>query len=232
MPDALVVNNDVKTADQLHDEAFAATQAWQIETDETKKAELKTTAEGLVKSSKGAYKAEREKAIEEAKKTVGQKPVAPEKYELKLPEGSKLDASHLERIAADAKARGLSQEDAQAEVERNSKAQEAFAKQQDEQVKVYLEKLATEAKADKEIGGEAFVKNSELAKRVVDRFGTEEFKKALNDSGLGNHPELIRVFHRIGKIMSEDQLVLPGTQQKSEKKPAAEVLYGETTKSV
>ena len=30
----------------------------------------------------------------------------------------------------------------------------------------------------------------------------------LNESGLGNHPEVIRLFYRTGKAMSEDSLIV------------------------
>jgi hypothetical protein len=107
-------------------------------------------------------------------------------------------------------------------------------------VKTFVEgekaKLAKEQKAwvdesknDTEIGGDKFAASAEMAKRVVQRFGTDAFKKALNDSGLGNHPELVRVFVRIGRAMTEDQLVLPSgnpTKQRS----AADVLYGDASK--
>ncbi len=68
--------------------------------------------------------------------------------------------------------------------------------------------------------------NVELAKRVVDRFGTDPLKKSLSESGLGNHPELVRLLVRIGKSMSEDQLVIAGHKPSETKKSAADILFG------
>lgn len=150
------------------------------------------------------------KEAEGAKVSEGEKPkenekVVPERYDLKLPEDSVLDAPALERIASLAKERGLSQEEAEAAViDTNKRVAEVY----DQQTKQWLD----EVKADKEIGGEALNKNVELAKRVVDRFGSESLKKDLNRTGLGNHPELVRFLSKIGNQMSEDVLVHPGAQ--------------------
>lgn len=68
----------------------------------------------------------------------------------------------------------------------------------------------TAAKADKEIGGAAFEANSLLAKKAMVRFGGESLQKWLQETGLGNHLELVRAFVRIGKAMSEDSIAGTG----------------------
>lgn len=151
----------------------------------------------------------------------------PKEYTLKLPEKSPLDESASQRIAAYAKERGLTNEQAQELLNRESEAVSNYAKAQTETYQKEIDGWKAKVSSDKEIGGEAFQKNVELAKRVVDRFGSEDFKKALNDTGLGNHPELVRVFFKIGKLMSEDQLVMPGTQQAPKSRDVADLLYGD-----
>lgn len=158
------------------------------------------------------------------------KPVVPEKYELKLPEGSKLEATHVEKIATYAKERGLSQEDAQKELDRDHLTVSDYVNKQQEYLKQTQSAWVQMAKSDKEIGGQGFDKNLESAKRVVNRFGTDAFKRELDATGLGNHPELIRVFSRIGKMMSEDQLVIPGSQQTTGKKALEDIFYGSSKK--
>lgn len=152
-------------------------------------------------------------------------------YELKLPEGSYLDAAHIEKVIAFAKSKGLSNE--QAQVQLNKDAEDVKAKTHEAQV-AQIEKNKTEwysaAEADKEIGGAVFKENAELAKRVVKQFATESFIKALDDTGLGNHPELIRVFARIGKEMGEDRLVVPSAQT-SGKKSIADIFYPNMAKT-
>ncbi|MEC7472463.1 MAG: hypothetical protein VX946_03765 [Pseudomonadota bacterium] len=52
--------------------------------------------------------------------------------------------------------------------------------------------------------------------KAIEKFGSPELRQVLNDSGLGNHPELVKFCHRIGKAISDDSLVLGGTQGKDE----------------
>src|SRR3972149_1235780 len=55
-------------------------------------------------------------------KPVAEKPVVPQKYELKLPEGSQLDQARIDSLSAYAKEKGLSNEQAQAILDRESDA--------------------------------------------------------------------------------------------------------------
>lgn len=153
---------------------------------------------------------------------------APENYDLKLPEDSLLDPSTIERISAEAREKGLSNEAAQELIDREHQAVSAYKEAQDEQVKEIQDSWVSTAEADKEIGGDAFKENVELAKRVVDRYGSDDFKKALNETGFGNHPEVLRIFTRIGKEMGEDRLVEPGSQTTGGKKNIEDVLYDKT----
>jgi hypothetical protein len=43
------------------------------------------------------------------------------------------------------------------------------------------------------------------------------FRTLLNETGLGNHPEMIRAFARIGERVSEDGFALAGTASPSNK---------------
>jgi len=154
-------------------------------------------------------------------------PAIPEKYELKLPEGSSLDQSALDQVAAYAKEKGLSQEMAQAVLERENLAVSSYSERIDKEWEATKQQWVQTALSDKELGGDAFKANVELAHRVIKKYASDEFVKALDSSGFGNHPELIRTFLRIGKLMSEDKLVLPGAQAGG-KKPIEELFYGKS----
>jgi hypothetical protein len=166
-------------------------------------------------------------AAPKAEGTTGAQDGPPEKYDLKLPDGSHFDAKALERTAAFAREQGLNNEEAQALLEREHEVVSTYAQDQKAMMDQRVGEWLVDAKADKEIGGEAFNANAELAKRVVERYGTEAFKKALNDTGLGNHPELVRVFVRIARSMSEDQLVIPKAAGGMKKAPE-DVFYPST----
>jgi hypothetical protein len=57
----------------------------------------------------------------------------------------------------------------------------------------------------------------------MDAFATPELRTLLNESGLGNHPEIIRAFYRAGKAISEDGFVAGG--HKATDKGDAKRLY-------
>lgn len=59
------------------------------------------------------------------------------------------------------------------------------------------------AKNDKEIGGDNFDSSVSKAKKAIDRFGTPALKEALEQTRVGNHPEIIRFMTRIGDAISE-----------------------------
>ena len=84
-------------------------------------------------------------------------------------------------------------------------------------------------KDDKEIGGDGYDKNIELGKRVIDKFGSKEFKELLNTSKYGDHPEVQRTFIRIGKLMGEDMLVKSGSHN-TDSKSMEDTFYGPETK--
>ena len=69
---------------------------------------------------------------------------------------------------------------------------------------------AETAIGEKEFGGERLAENLAVAKKALDTFGTPELRTLLNETGLGNHPELIRAFYKAGKAISEDKFVPAG----------------------
>lgn len=170
------------------------------------------------------YKTEKDSWTKE-KEGLVPKILPPEKYELTIPEGSLLDPSEVERISAYAKEKGLSNEAAQELLNGKHEAVKAFDETQVKAVNEIREKWVSDGEKDPEIGGVNYKKNIELASRVVKRFGSEKLFQALEETSFGQHPEWIRVFARIGAVMSEDQLVHSKTQEAGNKKSSAEILF-------
>jgi len=63
---------------------------------------------------------------------------------------------------------------------------------------------ANAAASDREYGGSDFTRNAGLARQTLQAFATPDLVGLLDQTGLGNHPELIRAFYRVGKAMQED----------------------------
>lgn len=113
----------------------------------------------------------------------------------------------------------------------------AFQKQGDEFATVKAD-WAKEAEADPDIGGKNWKSTQALAAKALDHFvgpvtakdedGNDvpnEFRKLLNESGLGNHPAMIRAFRKIGEGLAEDGTFARSDTGVPTKKSREEELY-------
>ncbi|ELF7107837.1 peptidase [Escherichia coli] len=180
-------------------------------------------------SEKGseAQKTEGELAAEKANTEEAEKDKkpegAPEKYEFQAAEGVELDTEALKEFEPVARELNLTNEQAQKLVDAYPKILAGVQQRQAEAWQKTTEQWAADVKADKEIGGDKLISNLSAAQRALDQFGTPELKEYLNTTGLGNHPDLVKTFVKIGKAMSEDGMVTGGNEGQ---RSAAEVLYG------
>lgn len=161
-----------------------------------------------------------EKAAEEAAKAAG----APEKYEpFTPPEGGQLDAAVMEQFGEVARELNLPQDKAQLLIDRMAPK---IAARQAEQVQALSAEWQAQATADKEYGGDKLPENLAVAQKAMTAFATPELTKLLNDTGLGNHPEVIRFMVRAGKAIGEDRVITGGVPGATTQRSAADVLYG------
>lgn len=152
---------------------------------------------------------------------------APEKYEFKAPEGRQFDNEVVSRFSEVAKELDLTNEEAQKILD---KMGTTLSERQAANLKSIRDQWAEASTADKEFGGEKLSQNLSVAKKALDAFGTNELRALLNESGLGNHPELIRFMYRAGKSISEDTIVKGSASTSRSRGPftfddAATVLY-------
>lgn len=167
---------------------------------------------------------EKKEGDKPSEKKEGNKPEgAPEKYEFQAAEGVELDTEALRDFEPVAREMNLTNEQAQKLVDVYPKILAGVQQRQVEAWQQTTEQWAADVKADKEIGGDKLLSNLSAAQRALDQFGTPELKTYLNDTGLGNHPDLVKAFVKIGKAMSEDGMVTGGNDGQ---RSAAEVLYG------
>lgn len=140
----------------------------------------------------------------EAGKTEGEVKGAPEAYEFKAAEGAEFDPAVIAQFSEVAKELNLPQDAAQKVLDKMAPA--LAARQQNAIIAARADWVA-QTKADSEIGGADLVQKIALANSAFERFGTPELRALLDESGLGDHPEMIRWAHRVGKAMSEDGFV-------------------------
>lgn len=128
----------------------------------------------------------------------------PEKYEFGQIDGVDLDPSVIGGFSDVAKEIGLSQEQAGAVVE---KIAPLLAQREAQRVAEITQAWGEEVKQDKEIGGEQFDENLSVAKQALDAYGSDELKSILDESGIGNHKEVIKFMWRVGQTLQEDRLM-------------------------
>lgn len=160
----------------------------------------------------------------ETKTTEAPAKVVPEKYDVKLPDGSFMKPDYVEKLSAFAKEQKLSNEEAQAVMTReNALVGEVVADLQ-ERFKAQTEAWKEDARNDKEIGGDKFAESAELSKRFIDKFAPPEFAQVLNDHGYGNHPGFLKMIARASKAMADDSWV--HTKAQGDARTTEEIFYG------
>lgn len=162
---------------------------------------------------------------------------APEAYALTAPEGFTLDAESLAVAEPIFKELNLSNDQAQklmpVAAEFAKRIQTAGQQQVLSQVVAQRKAWAAEAEADSEIGGANWTASQGTAAKALDTLGFEKgsaFRNLLDESGLGNHPDMIRAFVRVGKAISEDSDFVRGDGGAQIKRSREEVLYPDDVK--
>lgn len=143
-----------------------------------------------------------------------------------VPDGMQIDDALLGQFKPIAQELGLNQDQAQKFVSMYAEKVNADQKAWADQVASW----ADESRSDTEFGGAKFDENLGTAIKAVQAFGSPKMLDLLNTTGLGNHPEMLRFCLRVGAALGEDKTLTPGAAS-SRQLSAAEVLYGNSTKS-
>lgn len=152
--------------------------------------------------------------------------VVPETYEFQFPEGVTPDPELVAGLEQFSKENKLTAGQAQKLADLGSQVGAKIATQQAAQHAAEVQAWAESSKADAEFGGDKLEPNLGIAKTALDQFASPELREMLKTSGLGNHPEVIRAFYRVGKATSVDGDLVRGQATKGAPKSAADVLYG------
>jgi hypothetical protein len=162
-------------------------------------------------------------------------PAVPEKYEFNAPEGVELDAEVAEAATPILKELGLNNDQANSLL---PVAQQLVSKTVENTYRQLTEAVAQQRKdwkdaftADKEIGGAKADESAHLAAKGLEALGFAKdhpFREALDQTGFGNHPDMIRAFRKIGELVAEDGFVRPDGAAKVEV-PVESRWYGSKT---
>jgi hypothetical protein len=158
---------------------------------------------------------------------------APEVYEaFKAPDGIELDEAVMPEIHEIFKDLGLPQDKAQEIFEKFLGIQEKLAgtpEQQmqaaEQQIVALNSRLAEECKNLPDIGGEKFGESLTIASKVMQQFGSPEFRQLIAYTGVGSHPEFFKMMVAIGSKMSPDNFVQGGEEARTERR-GEEIMFG------
>lgn len=152
---------------------------------------------------------------------------APEKYEFSAPEGMTLEPETTAQFETVARELNLTNDQANRLVPLAAELVKRNVAQQQAAQVTQVQKWLDESKADTEYGGEKFETNVATVRNAVARFATPQLKELMDQTGLGNHPEVVRLFYRIGNAIADDKFV--AAPPAAPKKSTASVLFDHPT---
>lgn len=151
---------------------------------------------------------------------------APETYEdFNVPEGFEVNPEALTEFTGMLKEANVSQENAQKFVDLQVKV---LKENTEAQAKAWADtksKWKDEAANDEEYGKGKYDESMLAARKAVREIGGTELSKALDETGMGSHPEFIRFFVRVGKAIGEDSLTFGKLADGNVPKTHAERLF-------
>ena len=172
----------------------------------------------------------------------------PQGYEpFVIPEGFSMNDEQVTDVTSFAKDLGLDQANAQKAVDKHFELMSKVRDQGTQAQEAMHQEWASAARTDKEFGGNDLQENLSGARKAMNSFSEpatdakgkavlhkdgpmkgqqmSEMEVLMGESGWGNHPAMIRVFHRINKAMSADSYVTGSLVPPTTKKTQAETLY-------
>lgn len=133
---------------------------------------------------------------------------APEVYaDFAMPEGVAIDEAVAGDLKDLARELGLPQDQAQKIADLGVRQAQRWADRQVKALHDASEGWIKATKSDAEVGGDKLNDALAAGRRAMDAFGTHALKSLLNETRLGNHPELVRFIARVGKAISDDTFV-------------------------
>ena len=136
-------------------------------------------------------------------------PEVPERYELTMPEGWTLDEEGLAELTPIMQELKASNEQVQAVADIYIRRMSAAREKQIAAERETVENWRKELENDPEIGGAKYEENLASVKKMLVKYGSEDFYNYLDDSSLGNYPPFVKVMVKIAKELEDDKFI-PG----------------------
>ena len=229
------------TEDDTDDVADEETATEETESEETTSKDDKSedkTADAKAKEAEGESKDTKVLLSDDEDDGAGDDDV-PDKYEFVSPEDigefemTPEVQAQFDSFGERAKAAKLSQKQYQTLVEDEIRRGRAVMSEMAGDYQQRVEGWADTTKSDKEMGGEDLTQTLSNAALGMKTFGTPElnslFKAPSPENpdglGIGNHPEIIRLLHRVGEQVNEDGNLVDGDGDKVQSDAALRRMY-------
>ena len=139
------------------------------------------------------------------------RPDEPDQYDLSEIVPPEYDQTAVEQFKQKAFENGMSQEGVKKMAEWYKEVEVANLQKMEEARKQQADLQILELKKDFGVNFDREVNN---ARKALDAYTDNDFRKYMDDTGLGNHPALVKAFAKIGRELSEDRLVQSETAQR------------------
>lgn len=121
-----------------------------------------------------------------------------------MPDGVTLNGEVADSFKAWAKEHNLPQDKAQQVAALGAQLVQDVQSKQVAAIQEQIDGWKIASTTDKEFGGDRLNENLAVANKALTTFGSPDLVKMLKETGLGNHPEVIRMLVNVGKQVSED----------------------------
>jgi hypothetical protein len=148
-----------------------------------------------------------------------------------LPDGVRIDDAEMAAATELFRESGLAQEQAQKFIDLAVSRERAAAERSFKAFVDLQNQWVSEIKADPDIGGQKLQASLAAAARAIDRLAVPGLKDALNLTGAGNHPDVIRAFVRIGQLLSEDRFAPGRPPAPNARRSPADIIYDAVPKA-
>ncbi|MCC7304755.1 MAG: hypothetical protein IT558_00690 [Alphaproteobacteria bacterium] len=219
--DVLYPSHDKKDAEKKDD----AAQNTEQKKDETQKTEEKKDDNAKSEEQKTGDEKKDEKADdkkegeEQDEKQEEKQPV--DLTDMALPEGFKADPELIKELEGFVNEHGLTKEAAEKLAPLGAKVAERAVAQINEGYAEVRNGWREAVANDPVIGNKQAMA---IANKGLEAYGSPELRKLADETGLGDHPEFIRAFHKIGLTVKEDVIERGGSGD-LKSSDAAEVMY-------
>lgn len=180
-------------------------------------AAVQTSGNGAGEGGSAVTQAGGEKKAEPTAEQKALEAAVDEKWAPKLSDNQKLDDATLGEFRKLAKDAGLKAGQAQKLVEFDLQRQAAAEKASSEHFTKQRQEWRASLKTDPEFGGANETKSIANVARAITKYGTPSLRKFL-DAGAGDHPEIVKLFARLGADLAED----PGVKAPARNTAASE----------